>query len=190
MATEAHRRAPGASYTAPVVTPPSGDDWLALTADPLPVGEALVWAAGPGYGAQVTFCGVVRDHSEGRAQVSTLEYEAYDEVALEQLGAIAVDARGRWPELGRLVMVHRLGQLAVGDIAVLVVVSTPHRQEAFAAARYCIDTLKATVPIWKFETWADGADWSVCGAEEAPGPDVHVHVGGPAPSRPAARRRQ
>ncbi len=57
---------------------------------------------------------------------------------------------------------HRIGSLIVGDVSVVVVASTPHREEAFAAARYCIDTLKRTVPIWKRETWAGGSDWSVC----------------------------
>jgi molybdopterin synthase catalytic subunit len=166
-----------------VVTPTTGDDWLALNTDPLPVGEALVWAAGPGHGAQVSFCGVVRDHSAGRSEVTSLEYEAYEGPALEQLGAVAAEARRRWPELGRLVMVHRLGRLTVGEIAVLVVVTTPHRHEAFAAARFCIDTLKATVPIWKYETWADGADWSTCEVEDARHADgaahSHLHLSGP-----------
>jgi molybdopterin synthase catalytic subunit len=85
--------------------------------------------------------------------------------------------------------VHRLGRLAVGEIAVLVVVTTPHRHEAFAAARFCIDTLKATVPIWKYETWADGADWSTCEIEDARHGDgatrPHLHLAGPGPGRSA-----
>ena len=64
-----------------------------------------------------------------------------------------------WPALGRIALLHRTGPLAVTDAAVVVVVSAPHRAEAFDAARFCIDTLKATVPIWKKETWAGGEDW-------------------------------
>jgi molybdopterin synthase catalytic subunit len=64
--------------------------------------------------------------------------------------------------VGRLVLLHRVGHLQVGEISVVVVVSTPHRGEAFAAAEYCIDTLKHSVPIWKRETWVGGTDWSVC----------------------------
>jgi molybdopterin synthase catalytic subunit len=63
---------------------------------------------------------------------------------------------------GRLVLLHRIGPLEVGDISVVVVASTPHRAEAFEVARYCIDTLKHTVPIWKKETWSGGTDWTVC----------------------------
>ena len=75
---------------------------------------------------------------------------------------MAAAARRRWPAVGRLALLHRVGLLAVGDVSVVVVASTPHRAEAFDAARYCIDTLKRTVPIWKRETWAGGTDWSQC----------------------------
>jgi molybdopterin synthase catalytic subunit len=134
-------------------------DWIALTADPLPVGDAVAWAVRPGCGAVACFVGTVRDHAEGRSGVSGLEYEAYEEQVERRLGDIAVAARGRWPELGRVALLHRVGALVVGEASVVVVASTPHRAEAFEAARWCIDTLKATVPIWKRETWADGQGW-------------------------------
>jgi molybdopterin synthase catalytic subunit len=67
--------------------------------------------------------------------------------------------------IGRLVLLHRVGRLEVGDISVVVTASTPHRAEAFAAAQFCIDTLKHTVPIWKRETWSGGSDWSLCSHE-------------------------
>ena len=70
-------------------------------------------------------------------------------------------ARGRWPELGRLALIHRLGPVALGESAVVVVASAPHRAEAFEAARFGIDTVKATVPIWKRESWGDGDSWGV-----------------------------
>jgi molybdopterin synthase catalytic subunit len=105
-------------------------------------------------GAVVTFAGVVRDESEGR-DVRELQYEAYDEMAETEMRKIAEDACDRWP-IGRVLMVHRTGHLAIGDVSVLIAVSAPHRGEAFDACEFCIDTLKQTVPIWKKEHFADG----------------------------------
>jgi len=136
-------------------------DWLALSEDPLPVEAVSAWVARPDCGAVVSFVGTVRDHAEGRAGVSSLEYEAYESAALERLSAIAAEARRRWPDIGRLACVHRIGLLGVGEPAVVVAVSCPHRAEAFESARWCIDTVKATVPIWKRETWDDGEGWGV-----------------------------
>lgn len=151
---------------------PDGADWVGLTADPLPAAEAASWAVHPSCGAVVTFAGTVRDHAEGRAGVTELEYEAYEEQAGPRLRAVAAEARSRWPQLGRLVLLHRTGRLALTEVAVLVVVSAPHRDEAFAAARWCIDTLKRTVPIWKRETWEGGTDWGVCATDVAAVPTV------------------
>ena len=127
---------------------------------PLPVADALAWARRPDCGGVVLFSGDVRDSSPGRTGVSSLTYEAYEEEVEPRLAAIAADARQRWPDLGRLVLLHRTGTLAVGESSVVVVASAPHRAEAFEAARFCIDTLKHTVPIWKLETWDGGEDWS------------------------------
>ena len=145
-----------------IAPPDVGNDWLALTDDELPVEGALAWAGLPSCGAVVLFSGTVRDHAEGRPGVSSLEYEAYEEEVVPRLAAIAAEARARWRVLGRLVLLHRTGTLDVGETSVVVAVSAPHRPEAFSAARYCIDTLKATVPIWKRETWEGGSDWSTC----------------------------
>lgn len=143
--------------------PPYGrDDWVGVTADPLPLAAAAAFVDRPDCGGTVVFTGTVRDHSEGRPGVTALEYEAYDEQVTPRLAEIAAAARARWPALGRLVLVHRTGRLAVGEAAVVVAASAPHRAEAFDAARFCIDTLKATVPIWKREAWAGGEDWSAC----------------------------
>jgi molybdopterin synthase catalytic subunit len=142
--------------------PISGDDWIALTEAPLPVGAAYDWATLPSCGAVVVFSGTVRDHAEGRPGVTELEYEAYGEQVVPRLAAIAAEARRTWPVLGRLALLHRIGPLAVGASSVLVVASSPHRPEAFEAARFCIDTLKETVPIWKRETWEGGTDWGTC----------------------------
>jgi molybdopterin synthase catalytic subunit len=136
-----------------------GQDWIALCADPFSVADATAWAVEPRCGAVVVFTGTVRDHAEGRHGVVSLEYEAYEGPAADRMRAIAEDARVRWPVLGRIALLHRTGRLEVTDTAVVVVVAAPHRDEAFEAARWCIDTLKATVPIWKREAWAGGADW-------------------------------
>ena len=138
------------------------DDWVALTRERLPVHAALDWAVRPDCGAVVLFSGTVRDHSEGRPGVRSLEYEAYEEEVEPRLSAIAAEARHRWPTIGRIALLHRSGPLAVTETSVVVVASAPHRDEAFAAARWSIDTLKATVPIWKRETWAEGEDWATC----------------------------
>jgi len=136
--------------------------WLGLTDAALPVAQALEWAVMPHCGAVVLFSGVVRDHAEGRPDVTSLHYEAFDEEVEPRLVSIAGEARRRWPGLGRLAILHRVGTLAVGEASVVVVASAPHRGEAFDAARFAIDTLKSTVPIWKRETWAGGEDWSAC----------------------------
>jgi molybdopterin synthase catalytic subunit len=142
-----------------VKPPSSGDDWVGLTDGRLPVEAAMEWAVRSGCGAVVNFVGTVRDHAEGRPGVTGIEYEAYAEQVEPRLSAIAKAARDRWEDLGRVVLLHRVGSLAVSDASVLVVASTPHRAEAFAAARFCIDTLKATVPIWKRESWSGGVEW-------------------------------
>lgn len=121
--------------------------------------EAVSWAVLPRCGALVSFVGTVRDHADGRPGVTRLEYEAYEEEAEGRLAAVARGARRRWPQLGRLVLLHRVGGLEPTDASVVVVAGAPHRDEAFAAARWCIDTVKATVPIWKRETWEGGVGW-------------------------------
>jgi molybdopterin synthase catalytic subunit len=145
-----------------LVPPRTDDDWVGLSAEPIPVGRAVAWAERPHCGAVVLFTGTVRDHAEGRPGVSALEYEAYEEEVLPRLSAIVAEARRRWADLGRVAVVHRVGSLSVGETSVLIVVSAPHRAEAFDAARFCIDTVKTTVPIWKRETWEGGSDWALC----------------------------
>lgn len=111
----------------------------------------------PEDGAACLFVGVVRNENRGRIVVG-LEYEAYEEMALPLMEAIAAEARERFP-VTAVRLVHRLGPLAVGEASVAVAVSSPHRAEAFAACRFAIDTLKARVPIWKKEIYADGSAW-------------------------------
>ena len=142
-----------------VQAPRRGDDWFALTGDELSVAEAYDWAQRADCGAVVVFSGTVRDYAEGRQGVEQLEYEAYEEAVQPRLAAIAAEARRRWPSIRRVALLHRTGRLTVGESSVLVVVSSPHRPEAFEAARYAIDALKASVPIWKHETWREGTAW-------------------------------
>ena len=141
--------------------PGGADTWIALTTEALAPGAVADWVVRPDCGALVLFSGTVRDHAEGRPGVTRLEYEAYAAQVEPRLDAIAEGARQRWPSLGRIAVLHRAGALAVGEASVVVAVSAPHRAESFAAARFCIDTLKATVPIWKRERWAGGDDWSL-----------------------------
>jgi molybdopterin synthase catalytic subunit len=147
-------------YNVAVAAPPSGADWIELLATPLPTDRAVAWATTPAAGAVVSFLGVVRDHAEGRSGVVGLDYEAYEEEAVRVLGRIAAEARRRWPEVERLALLHRTGSLSLSEPSVAVVVSSPHRADAFEAARWCIDTLKESAPIWKREHWSDGSDWS------------------------------
>lgn len=139
--------------------PTATDDWIAVTADELPSNDALRWAILPRCGAVTLFAGTVRDHAEGRTGVTEVEYEAYVEQAEPKLSAVAAEARVRWPAIGRVCLLHRTGRLGVGEVSVVVVVSAPHRAEAFEAGRWCIDTLKAIAPIWKREAWEGGAGW-------------------------------
>src|ERR1700679_3175581 len=142
--TDAEANTQNGSATLTELTPPESGDWVGVGAGPLPVEAAWRWAILPGCGGIVTFCGTVRDHSDGRPGVTSLEYEAYLAHVVPRLTSVGQEARARWPEIGRLVLLHRIGRLEVGDVSVVVVTSTPHRGEAFASAQFCIDTLKRT----------------------------------------------
>src|SRR3954464_8322578 len=139
--------------------PTSGDVWLGLSGEPLPATAAAGRGVRPDCGAVVLFSGTARDHAPGRPGVEQLEYEAYEEQVEPKLRAIADEVRVRWPTVGRIAMIHRVGVVPVCESAVVVAVSAPHRDEAFSAARFCIDAVKASVPIWKHETWAGGEGW-------------------------------
>ena len=143
--------------------PPSDDTWVALSAGTLPVDVAASWVVVPSCGAVVTFVGTARDHAGDRTGVETLTYEAYEEHVGPRLAAVADEVRARWPETDRIALLHRIGELGLGEAAVVVAVSTPHRAEAFDAARFAIDTIKDTVPIWKKESWAGGEEWAEVG---------------------------
>ena len=141
--------------------PEHGDDWLAIGPSALPVAEAYDWCVLPRTGAVVLFSGTARDHAGDRAGVTLLEYEAYEDQVIPRFAQIAAELRRRWPAAGRVAMLHRVGPLALGESAVVVAVSAPHRGEAFEAARFAIDTLKEAAPIWKKETWEGGSDFGL-----------------------------
>lgn len=155
----------------------STNDRIEITADELSVSDLYDWAVRPECGAVVVFSGTIRDHSvegsEVRSGVQFLEYEAYEPEALARMHSIAAQARITWPDLGRIAIVHRIGRMDLAESSVLVVISAPHRPEAFEAARYAIDALKGSVPIWKRETWNGGSDWGLGAAHisNVPAPD-------------------
>jgi molybdopterin synthase catalytic subunit len=130
-------------------------DVLRLVREPIDIPSLI--GATPADGAVCLFLGVVRNENQGR-RVLALEYEAYEEMALPLLEEIAAETRRLHP-LTEIRLVHRLGRLAVGEVSVLVAVSSPHRKQAFAACRHAIDALKARVPIWKKELYEDCARW-------------------------------
>jgi molybdopterin synthase catalytic subunit len=110
-------------------------------------------------GAVVTFDGVVREQTGGR-RVVTLQYEAYVPMAVKEMRRVGAEVRARWPEVARVGIVHRFGELRVTESSVVIVVASPHRRVAFEACRYAIDRLKQTVPIWKKEIFEDGEEWA------------------------------
>jgi molybdopterin synthase catalytic subunit len=144
---------------------PDGETWLAITDTEPPIAAAYQWAVQPDCGAVVLFSGTARDHSDGRPDVGRLEYEAYEEHLLERFAGLVAEIRDRWPDVRRVVIMHRVGEVPIGESSVIVVTSSPHRPDAFGAAQYGIDRLKATAPIWKRETWRDGESWGLDATE-------------------------
>ncbi|MFM9226462.1 MAG: molybdenum cofactor biosynthesis protein MoaE [Actinomycetota bacterium] len=150
--------------------PSTGHEWFELTASALPIGEIYEWAVRPECGAVVLFSGTVRDHAQGRTGVTALEYEAYAEAVLPVFERIAAETRKRHPGAVRIAILHRTGELALGESSVVVAVSSGHRPVAFEAARFAIDSLKESAPIWKKEIWPGGSDWGT-GAHEIVPPE-------------------
>ncbi len=109
-------------------------------------------------GAMVTFDGTVRDNTRQRRVVS-LQYEAYEPMAVKEMRRIGGEIRERWLEVERVGIIHRFGELKISESSVVIVVTSPHRRVAFEACRYAIDRLKQTVPIWKKEIFEDGEEW-------------------------------
>jgi molybdopterin synthase catalytic subunit len=165
MALSGDEKTVSSPASMPLVAPTTSNDWCALTEDPLPVGAIYDWCVRPQCGAIVVFSGVVRDHAEHRTGVTLIEYEAYESQVVPRLAIIAAEVRRQWPDAGRVAVLHRVGPLALGESSVVIGVSTPHRASAFAAAEFGIDSLKATVPIWKREFWDGGSDWGLAATD-------------------------
>jgi molybdopterin synthase catalytic subunit len=130
----------------------------ALREEPLDVAGLIAEAASPQAGAVVVFLGTARDHSPGKDGITHLEYEAYPEHVVSKLDEVLEEAAGKWDLIIALVE-HRVGQVMVGQPSVAVVVSSAHREEAFAAGRYIIEELKKRAPLWKKEHWPGGGEW-------------------------------
>ncbi|NUP48876.1 MAG: molybdenum cofactor biosynthesis protein MoaE [Catenulispora sp.] len=133
----------------------------AVRAEPLSVDEVVAAVSDRQAGGIALFLGAVRDHDHGRV-VTALDYSAHPSAA-DLLRKVAEDVAAAHPAVVALAAVHRVGALEIGDLAVVVGASAPHRAEAFAACRAFIDTLKEQVPIWKREEFADGDhEWVGC----------------------------
>lgn len=131
---------------------------VTITPNPIDFAALTESVRSPHCGAVCLFLGTVRDLTGAEVTVF-LDYEAYQPMAEKKLAAIEAEARTRWP-IGEMVIVHRIGRLAVGEISVAVAVSSPHRVDAFAACRFAIDTTKELVPIWKKDVSPDGTgEW-------------------------------
>ncbi len=133
-------------------------DLTAVVTEPIEAAALVDAVRDPAAGAVVLFLGTVRDHAPGKEGVTHLEYEAYGEYVEDKIAEVVARAREQW-QVRRVVAVHRVGTLAVGEVSVGVAVSASHRPEAFEAGRFVIDELKATAPIWKKEHWPGGAEW-------------------------------
>ena len=121
--------------------------------------EALRAAiADPACGAVATFIGVTRNSFRGK-EVQYLEYEAYAPMAEREMRMIGTEIAGLWPAVAGVAIAHRVGRVEVGEASVVIAVSAPHRREALAACAHGIERLKATMPVWKKEIFADGSEW-------------------------------
>ena len=132
-------------------------DQIRLTPESLDAAAAVAFVTDGRAGGIDVFLGTTRaERSADGRELVALDYEAYEQMAGEQLRELARRAREQWP-IVKLVLLHRTGRVAIGEPSVIIAVSTPHRGDAFAACRWLIDTLKKDVAIWKKEVWADGS---------------------------------
>ncbi|NNF26558.1 MAG: molybdenum cofactor biosynthesis protein MoaE [Gemmatimonadetes bacterium] len=140
--------------------------WSDVTSNPISPASVLDRVGEESDGAVILFVGTVRDQNDGRP-VSGMEYHGYEEMAREQLDAIAKEASAL-VDGGSLAVVHRLGVLALGDVSVAIAVSSPHRKSAFEASRFVIEEIKKRLPVWKKEHYLDGRTGWVEGVDPAP----------------------
>ncbi len=132
-------------------------DMIKIVHEPIDVASILASIADPACGAQCLFIGTTRNNAEGK-EVIRLEYDAYEPMALEMITSIAGEAARRW-KVHKIAITHRIGPVEIGEASIVIAVASPHRGEAFEACRFCIDTIKRDVPIWKKEFYADGEHW-------------------------------
>ena len=130
---------------------------IEISASTLDLSACVDWVMAPQSGGIDVFIGAVRDVTKGKA-VMRLEFEAYRNMAIKEMEKIANEAAAKWP-VQKILIHHRTGVLQIGEIPVIIAVSAAHRDAAFDACRYIIDTLKQTVPIWKKEIFEDGEVW-------------------------------
>jgi len=135
-------------------------DWVLVTDRSLELERLVEWATRDDCGAVVSFIGTVRNSSTHGHDVIALEYESDESLAVPRIEAVLAEARVRWPEAVTLGAHHRTGLVALGGTTVAVVAASPHRTAAFEAARFLIDAVKRTVPMWKREIWEGGSAWS------------------------------
>ncbi|WP_077325066.1 molybdenum cofactor biosynthesis protein MoaE [Virgibacillus siamensis] len=133
------------------------DDKFRITDKPINIDNCIKKVVRPEAGAVNTFIGTVREFTEGKRTLY-LEYQAYVSMAEKKLEQIGAEIRERWGNTDTAI-VHRVGHLDISDVAVVIAVSTPHRNDAFEASRYAIERIKEIVPIWKKENWEDGTKW-------------------------------
>ena len=132
------------------------DDWIDISSEALDIGGAIEFVSDELAGGIATFLGTSRAETGAAGQtLLALDYEAYPQMALEQMRELAGQARKKWP-IVKMAMLHRTGRVGLAEPSVIIAVSTPHRGDAFAACKWLIDTLKSEVAIWKKEVWADG----------------------------------
>jgi len=128
-----------------------------ISAEPLNIQFCIDWVQSPECGGINVFIGIVRNETKGKKVVKLL-FEVYESMAIKEMQKLAESVLQKWP-VHKIVIHHRSGELKPGDVTVVIVVSASHREAAFDACRYTIDTLKQTVPIWKKEFFEDGAVW-------------------------------
>lgn len=133
-----------------------------ITRAPIDLGRVLSSVRDESAGGTVIFVGTVRRRNAGEV-VQGLEYEVYKEMAEKKMSEIEERVKSRWP-VRKMTMIHRYGRLKVGEVSVVVAVSTEHRAEAFEACRYAIDAIKTTLPLWKKEKLRGGAETWVKGS--------------------------
>jgi molybdopterin converting factor subunit 1 len=146
----------GGEEPLPEAAPTSDDCWIVHS--PIHASEVVDQVKAPADGAVVVFEGIVRNQSRGKPTLYLI-YEAYEEMAFEKMAEICVEMRRLYP-IDRVLMIHRLGRIEIGETSILIAVSSAHRAAAFDASRFAIDTFKRTVPIWKKEYFQDGAVWA------------------------------